>query len=332
MKRIRLRRKLRFVVHVAMFFCCLTGCQFKQPDVKYAHFWENNGKIKVLSTIEMIHDLVVQIGGEHIDAISLLRGELDPHSYELVKGDDEKFIWADLIFYNGLGLEHGLSLRQQLEGNPKAFAVGDPIFEGDPAALLLVDSVIDPHIWLDVSLWKRIIPTIVSALSDSDPLHAAAYQVAGTQLEERLDEVDRQALITLQNIPDEARYIVTSHDAFNYFTRRYLATEEERKKGGWECRFSAPEGLAPDAELSQIDLRDLLDHVISYRIAVLFPESNVSRDSLNKIQKACQKLGHSIHISKNYLYGDAMGGAASYCEMIEHNVSCIARELSHASL
>ncbi len=73
----------------------------------------------------MIQDIVRQVGGEHVDVIALINGEMDPHSYQLVKGDGEKITRADLIFANGLGLEHGPSLRQQLENNPKAVPLGN---------------------------------------------------------------------------------------------------------------------------------------------------------------------------------------------------------------
>ncbi len=49
-----------------------------------------NGKIKVLSTTAMINELVKEIGGDDVDSITLIKGDLDPHSYQLVKGDDEK--------------------------------------------------------------------------------------------------------------------------------------------------------------------------------------------------------------------------------------------------
>ena len=64
---------------------------------------EPNGKLKVLSTTAMLHDLVKQIGGDEIDSTVLICGDLDPHTYQLVKGDGEKLSFADLVFYNGLG-------------------------------------------------------------------------------------------------------------------------------------------------------------------------------------------------------------------------------------
>lgn len=293
-------------------------------NFKEQHFWSDNGKVKVLSTIEMIDDLVHEIGGEHIDSISLVRGEIDPHSYELVKGDDEKFLHADLIIYNGLGLEHSVSMRENLEKNSKAVSVGDAILKDDPSLILRIDDQYDPHIWMDITLWMRTIRTIVNALCSVDPAHARDYAIAGERLYSKLERADRVVYQTLQSIPADRRYLVTSHDAFHYFTRRYLAQPNELD---WRSRCAAPEGLAPDSQLSVADIYKILSHVEKYGVVVLFPESNLSRDALKKIMKASRERGVPIMLAQEPLYGDAMGRASSYLEMISHNVEVISKEL-----
>lgn len=303
------------------------ACTPKKPYRSNTQWKGEEGKIKILSTTLMIHDMVLNIGKDHVDAIPLIIGELDPHSYELVKGDDEKFIQAHLIFFNGLGLEHGLTLRRNLEGNSKAISIGDPIFEQEPTLAIYAQGTIDPHIWLDISLWKRGIPIVLQALCHRDPDHAKEYQQNALKFEKKLEEMDAKILASFQQIPPSRRYLVTSHDAFNYFTRRYLSTEEEKKEGGWECRFCAPEGLAPDAQLSLTDIRLLVDHIAMYNISVLFPESNVSQDSLKKITSVCREKNHPIRLCVHPLYGDAMGDSPSYLEMMEHNFNIISHEL-----
>ncbi|MFN0065237.1 MAG: metal ABC transporter solute-binding protein, Zn/Mn family [Chlamydiales bacterium] len=301
----------------------LIGCLPRAKVAEEANWRQDNGRIKVLCTIAMIDDLVSQIGGEYVDSIPLIRGELDPHSYELVKGDGEKFYRADAIFYNGLGLEHSLSLRQNLENNPKAVAVGDVILQ-EGSLVLLVDGQYDPHIWTDMSLWARTLDPIVATLSHIDPQHATYYELQGEVLREKIMMADRAGYELVQQIPDDKRYIVTSHDAFNYFARRYLKTPEE---SDWKSRFKAPEGLAPEAQLSVRDILEMIQHIQRYQINVLFPESNVSKDSLKKIKAATSQKGCPVHLCEEPLYGDAMGEGQNYIEMMEHNFAVIAREL-----
>lgn len=288
---------------------------------------EQSEKIRVLATTEMIGDLVRAVGGDQIESQTLIFGEMDPHSYELVKGDDEKLLSSQIVFYNGLGLEHGASLRYQIQHHPNSVAVGEAI---DSNERLYIDGQVDPHIWMDISLWKQCVPAIVDALSQMDPEHAALFHERSIDLMNRMQEKHDKVRATLQEVPEKRRFLVTSHDAFNYFTRAYLATDEEQIGGGWQHRFAAPEGLSPDGQLSSQDIRDIVDHLLKYRILLVYPESNVSRDSLRKIVEVASKKGLQVKFSAGPLYGDAMGpqgsGAETYLGMIHHNAELLKRE------
>ncbi|MCH9626914.1 MAG: Manganese-binding lipoprotein MntA [Chlamydiales bacterium] len=308
-----------------LIFICLLAVGCSQTPSSDASWFQKSEKLKVLTTVAMINDLVQEVGGEHVHTISLICGELDPHTYELVKGDDEKFARADLIFYNGLGLEHGLSLRKNLEKNPKAVAVADSILERNPSAILRVDGTCDPHIWMDISLWMEVVEPIVATLCEHDPEHAVEYRERAHVLLAKMRSADEAAFERLQAIAPEKRYLITSHDAFNYFARRYLADPGEEE---WMSRCEAPEGLAPEAQMSVGDVLEILAHLQRYQVTVLFPESNMSRDALKKILRAASEKGMSVRLCSDPLYGDSMGAAASYLDMLSHNVDVIAGELA----
>ena len=300
----------------------LVGC-LSQGRVAEERQWRlPTGRIKVVSTINMIHDVVKEVGGDEVDALVLIRGELDPHTYEMVKGDDEKFARADLIFYNGLGLEHTLSLRRNLEGNPKAIAVAEPLLERDPSSILIVDGQYDPHVWTDISLWMQSVDPVVETLSSFRPEKASYFEERGEQLKEEMRRLDQMGFEKLQKVALEKRYLVTSHDAFNYFARRYLDA-----KGDWQTRFRAPEGLAPEAQLSISDILSVINYVQENGVSVLFPEANVSKDSLRKILSAGKEKGCLLRLCETPLFGDSMQEGQSYLEMMEHNISTIAKEL-----
>ena len=320
-----MRRSLLLLI-VSFLSACTGGSS------TYKTWMTPSAKIKVLSTIAMIDDVVKQVGGEYVENYTtLIRGELDPHSYQLVKGDDEKLAFADLIFYNGLGLEHGPSLQKYLETSPKALGLGDQIRKQQPTLILNYRGQIDPHIWMDIDLWSKIVPQIVSQLSLRDPQHASVFQENGQKLSEDMQAMHHQLYLELQSIPEQQRYLVTSHDAFNYFTRAYLAEESELKDGSWQKRFAAPEGLAPESQLSVADIQSLIQHLQQHQIHMLFPESNVSKDSIRKIVSAGREKGMQLKIAPESLYADAMGApgsdADSYLKMIQHNGNTIAHYL-----
>lgn len=280
-------------------------------------------RVRVLSTTAMIDDIVGHVGKDRIVHIPLFAGEIDPHSYELVKGDDEKLARAQVIFYNGLGLEHGASLRYQLQSHSHAIALGDAVKAAHPDAILSIDHEIDPHIWMDISLWSEIIPTIVQSLSEIDPEGASYFEANGDELLQQMLAEHEKVRGALQQVPAALRYLVTSHDAFNYYTRAYLAAPTETSQADWQQRFEAPEGLAPDGQLGATDIQDIVAHLAAFDIHVIFPESNVSRDSLKKILDAAQQKGLTVRIAEGMLYADAMGskesGAGTYLEMIAHD-------------
>ena len=293
----------------------------------FNQWMQSSDKIKVLSTVAMIDDIVRQIGKEKILHMPLISGQIDPHSYEIVKEVDEKIKMAIVVFYNGLGLEHGASLSNHLLNHKNAIALGDIVAHKVPQEMIYIDRTLDPHIWMDISLWSLIIDPIVQELSRLDPDSAEFYKNNGKNLLEAMQRMDKKIYHAIHEIPSSQRYLVTSHDAFNYFTRAYLANPDEEY---WQSRVNAPEGLAPDGQLSSSDIQYIVNFLLEKHIQTVFPESSVNRDALNKIIHDCQKKGLKVHMARSPLYSDSMGeknsGADNYLDMMWHNTSVILSE------
>lgn len=289
------------------------------------------GKPKVLCTTQMIADQVKNIVEDTLSIDVLIQGEIDPHSYQIVKGDAEKISEASILFANGLNLEHGSSLKAAIQSHANAILIGDLVYENHPEEILVVDGELDPHIWMDVSIWSKTIDYITQALIEAFPENKNLYLENTKKLKIGLNALDDEMYEKLQKIPEEKRYLVTSHDAFNYFSRRYLATKDELNKGTWSKRFKAPEGLSPDGQIGTYDIKKILDHLKEHRIAVVFPESNVSIDSLRKIQSVAKSQGVKIVFAKEPLFGDSMSGESlsvkTYQEMMRHNCEIISHYL-----
>lgn len=323
------KKKTYFILIFLAFIVTTFSCSKNNPGNTVDDGWHaENGKIKVLSTIAMIDNVVSEIGGDRIDHMCLIVGEIDPHSYELVKGDDEKITRADLVFFNGLGLEHGASLKYHLDTHKAALGVGDYLLATANEKLLFNDGQIDPHIWMDMELFSLIIDPIVDALVKKDPEQATFFRSNGEILKNKILESDRILYAKMQSIPQEKRYLITSHDAFNYFTKRYLAAPGELD-GKWKMRCSAPEGLAPDGQMSVLDIQRVCNFLCEHRISFVFPESNVSRHSLKKIVSVCLEKGHNVKVAETPLYGDTMG-SKTYIQMIEYNIETLFYYFSEA--
>lgn len=314
----------RILLTIFCFFSFLS-CS-NQTGTKWKEWMQNQNKIRILSTTVMIHDLVTQIGKEHVFSLPLIDKELDPHSYQLVKGDDEKLSFANIVFYNGLGLEHGASLAYQLQHLSTTVSIGDAIKSHSPEKIIQIGGIDDPHIWMDVSIWMDAIDPILNSLIQLKPQFASEFRKNARQLKKQMLHVHYQILGKMKSIPDEKKFLVTSHNSFNYFTRAYLGNKHE-----WEGRFAAPEGLAPEGQLNPLDLQKVIQYLHKHQIHVIFSESNISPDSLKKIAAASNELGWNVKIPKESLYSDAMREekqGISYLKTMEYNAEIIQRYLN----
>lgn len=306
-------RLITCILSIALF-----GCGAVLPSKKES----DPGKMQVLCTTPIIADLVRGVGGDRVQVTSLMNMSMDPHSYELVKGDDEKFSRAHVVFYNGLGLEHSGSLQNFLARHPRAYSLGNYIQQLDPSFIVHTDDMLDPHVWLDVSLWSMTLDLIVETLSSTDPSGKEVYAAQGKIAQDRLTELDRWIEDQLRSIPQEKKYLITSHGAFHYFTRRYLSDHTTT----WRDRSCAPEGLAPDGQLGFRDLERVVSYVRQHGVTTLFPEENVATDSLKKVVEICRTQGIHLHLAHPPLCSDTFTPGASdpsYEAMMRRNVQTL---------
>ena len=313
-------RKIFVLILFGLSFFALSSCRSKG---KVQSWFDPNDKMKVLSTTAMIDDLVKRVGGKYVDATPLIQGELDPHSYELVKGDAEKFQFAGIIFHNGLGLEHGASLKYQLVQNKKAIALGDVI---DQADLIEVDGVIDPHIWMDAKIFAKLCEPIAYHLGQLDPNHRSHYYKNAKELREKILNAHFEVQNLLKEVKNRHRYLVTTHDAFRYFVRAYLATDAEKKDGSWQTRLASPEGFAPEGQISPVDIERIIHFATKNEVSVIFAESNLSKNALNKVVDVVGQKGKMIEIAPDALYGDVM--YRSYLETLLYNANVLKTALN----
>ncbi len=304
---------------------CLACGSTSKPNAM-SEWMKDDGKIRILATTPIVQDLVKRVGGEDVKVISVIGEDLDPHSYELVKGDGEKFAKADIIFASGLMLEHSASMQYQLHHHPHVIFLGDEVKKAHPEKIIYINGEVDPHIWMDPSTWSETIDPTCKALSSYDHNHAARYLERASNVKKLFDDLDRYAKKAAHTIPLERRYLVTSHDAFNYFVKRYFATESERVDGSWRLRMDALQGLAPDEQIGGLEIEHIVNQIVKHHIVAIFPEANLSQDALEKVKEVCMEKGQPIVLAKEPLYGDTMGGE-DYLGMIKHNVDIIVRYL-----
>src|SRR5688500_10764983 len=181
-----------------------------------------DGKPKIVATTTMIGDLVGQIAGDKVDLATLMPPGTDPHTYKPTTKDLADISRATLVFYNGLHLEG--KMVELFEEKMKKTAVAVSLDEPKDKLLDWPEDeggTYDPHIWFDPTLWKVAAKTVRDELARIDPGNAAHYDARVNGLVTRLDQLDAYIAERLGRIPSERKVLITSHDAFNYYGKRY---------------------------------------------------------------------------------------------------------------
>lgn len=275
--------------------------------------------IRVVTTIGMITDIVQNVGGDRVSAIGLMGAGIDPHLYKASEGDVARLAGADLIFYNGLHLEGKMAgVLERMQDQVKTVAVTEGIDRGVLLAPPEFEGAYDPHVWFDVTLWRkaveRVRDTLIEIDQDSAELYRTNTESYLAQMEELHDYVMQQA----GRVSPDQRVLVTAHDAFNYFGRAY----------GFEVR--GLQGISTAAEAGTADVQALVQFIVERRIPAMFVETSVPRRSIEAVQAAVKAKGFSVEIG-GQLFSDAMGASGTpegtYLGMVRHNIDTIVASL-----
>ena len=275
--------------------------------------------IKITTTIGMITDIVRNVGGDRVEVTGLMGPGVDPHLYKASESDVSALQDADVIFYNGLHLEAGISgVLERMSDNRKVVAVTDTIDRSQLYSPPEYEGAYDPHIWFDVSLWMQAVEVVRDTLVEIDPSSTVLYDSNAKAYLAELEELHNYVREQAELIPQEKRVLITAHDAFSYFGRAY----------GFDVR--GLQGISTESEASTADVKQLADFITDSKIPAIFVESSVPQRNVEALQKAVESRGWDVLIGGE-LYSDAMGNPGTaegtYVGMVRHNIDTIVSAL-----
>ncbi|MEZ4754164.1 MAG: zinc ABC transporter substrate-binding protein [Bdellovibrionota bacterium] len=224
-----------------------------------AHASQAADKLNIVCTIGMIGNLVEEVGGDHVTVKTIMNSGVDPHLYKATRSDIVLLSQADIVFYNGLFLEGKMSdaLIRVAASGKKVFAVTELL---DDEYLLEPEEFqghFDPHVWMDPQAWSKAVALIRDKLIDADPDNKEIYAKNARNYIDRLRKLDAYAIKTLSSIPKSSRVLVTAHDAFNYFGRRF------------EFEVIGIQGLSTDSEAGSKRCRKIVKLLVDRKISAL---------------------------------------------------------------
>lgn len=176
----------------------------------------------IVVTTNILGDVVSNLVGDTADVTVLMKRNADPHSFELSAQEADAVSRADLIIYNGLGLEEGVQHHVDAaagRGVP-TLAVGEhadaiSFSEGDSAGAP------DPHFWMDPERMIAGVDAMETSLIERLPRSAEQISANAEKYRGQLHELSTSMAERFSALPADRRALVTNHHVLGYLAQRY---------------------------------------------------------------------------------------------------------------
>ncbi len=310
--------------------------------------------LPVVATTSIIADLVKNVGGDRVQVQAILPPGADPHTFSPTPNDIQAVAEARVLFENGLGLEEWLGELTQNAGGERLTVVvteGIATIEGgeheehstadassstqahaedehtdasssaqahaedEHAEDEHAEEGKDPHMWFDVQNTIKYVENIRDGLKQFDLVGAGTYDANAAAYLDQLKRLDADIEQQVQTIPQERRKLITNHDTFGYFAKRYDFT----------IVGSVFEGVSTEEDPSAQQISQLVGLIKEQNVPAIFTENTVNSRLAEQIADEA-----GIKIVTN-LYTDALGETGSegdsYLKMMSYNVQQIVSAL-----
>ncbi|WP_069812795.1 zinc ABC transporter substrate-binding protein AztC [Streptomyces sp. TP-A0874] len=274
----------------------------------------------VVVTTNILGDITREIVGDEADVTVLMKPNADPHSFGLSAAQAAALERADLVVYNGLGLEENVlrHVDAARDSGVATFAAGeapDPLTfdtaeDGGPEG---EGGRPDPHFWTDPDRVReatgRIADQVIEHVDgvDAGAIRANADRYAG-ELKDLADWMEK----SFDRIPEGRRALVTNHHVFGYLADRF---------GFRVIGAVIPSGTTL-ASPSSSDLRSLTEAMERADVRTVFADSS-QPTRLAEVLRA--EMGGPVRVVE--LYSESLTaegrGADTYLRMMRANTAAM---------
>ncbi|MGV0744313.1 zinc ABC transporter substrate-binding protein AztC [Mycolicibacterium sp. XJ870] len=177
------------------------------------------GHQEIVVTTTILGDVVHQIVGEAADVRVLMKPNADPHSSSLSAPEAAALSNADLVVYNGLGLEESMQrhVDAAADNGVATLAVGDHI---DPLQFSEHGGP-DPHFWTDPQRMVLAVDAITDRVTQLSGIDGAAVTANAERYRDELNGLSESMTRQFGAIPAERRKLVTNHHVLGYLADRF---------------------------------------------------------------------------------------------------------------
>jgi ABC-type Zn uptake system ZnuABC Zn-binding protein ZnuA/ABC-type Mn2+/Zn2+ transport system permease subunit len=251
----------------------------------------------VVATTTQIADFARAVGGDAVEVHQILRANSDPHEYEPRPDDIRATADAKVVLVNGDGLDAWMKdVVKQAGDSPDVVTLGEVARTQLPGESEGAEaSPVDPHWWHDPRNAQAAVERVRSALGEALPADKEGFDRRAAAYVGQIASLDKRIARCFASVPAGERKLVTSHDAFNYFAKRY----------GIKVVGAIIPSQTTEAQPSAGDIARLAQQVRRENVRAVFIESSVNPKLGEAVAKQTGALGNLR------LYGDTLGPKGS---------------------
>jgi manganese/iron transport system substrate-binding protein len=274
------------------------------------------GLPKVIATTTVLCDLTKQIAESTIDLICPITPASDPHVYKPTPGDRKNIEEAKLILYGGYSFEPSLIKLIQSTANPAPKIAVDEVAVPKPQTFQEDGKTeTDPHVWHNAQNGVQIVEVVQTNLAKLAPENAALYTKNAQAMRTEISKIDIWIKSQVATIPQNARKLVTTHDALGYYSKAYDIPVE-----------GALGGISTEEKPTAARVKELVDIIKTTKVPTIFAERTVNPKLIDAIAKEA-----NVKVSDQALYTDGLGDRGSsgetYQKMLMANTKAIVEGL-----
>lgn len=226
-------------------------------------FAAQKDRLLVATTFTVIADIAKNVAGDAAEVVSITRPGAEIHNYQPTPRDLLRVRHADVVLWNGLGLERWFEkFISRVKGATDVVVsegvVPIPIREGP------YSDKPNPHAWMSPSDVIIYVRNIERALAEADPENKEDYKRNADQYIAEIEAVAKSISERLSVVPVEQRWLASTEGAFSYLTRYF----ELKEIYLWP--------INADALGTPKQVKAMIDAVRDNNVPVVFSESTLS--------------------------------------------------------
>lgn len=274
-----------------------------------------DGQLKVVTTFTVIADMARNVAGDAAEVVSITKPGAEIHGYEPTPQDIVGASDADLILWNGFGLERWFEQFLANLGDIPAATLTDGItpisitgggYDGKP----------NPHSWMSLDNALIYVDNIEKAMAVADPANAAVYAANAAAYKARLTAEIAPLSAQIAALPEASRWLVTCEGAFSYLARDL----------GLQELFLWP--INADQQGTPQQVRSVIDGVREHDIPAVFCESTVNSAPAEQVARETgAAFGGLLYVDS---LSDPDGPTPTYIDLLRVTTATIAAGLSAA--